>query len=245
MRPYLVDTHCHFDSSEGRAECIAEALQRQVHVIAIGGDENMNTTARESGLPFAQGFTWSIDPTLPLPTYVERQVAIGELGFDFHYEQGPRVARRQRENFDRQIVWAKATGLPIVVHTREADKATYDALHAADLTTTGVIHSYTGDVNFARKLLDLGYYISISGIVTFRNADLLRETAKFIPMDRLLVETDSPYLAPVPLRGQVNRPVNVCVTAAFIAALRGISTDELAQQTTDNAQRLFKLNFDV
>ncbi len=241
MKPLLIDTHCHFDTHEGMAELIAEAAAQQVRLIAIGGDETMNATARDAGVWFAQGYTWSIDPTLPLPSLHERQVAIGEIGFDFHYAQGADVERCQRENFDRQAEWARTSGLPIVVHTREADAATYDALRTAALPATGVIHSYTGDVAFARQLLDLGYYISISGIVTFRNADLLRETAKFIPEDRLLVETDSPYLAPVPLRGQVNRPVNVRVTADFIAALRGVSSEALACATTTNAQRLFKL----
>jgi TatD DNase family protein len=201
----------------------------------------MNAIAAASGTWFTQGYDWSSDPSLPMPSILPRQVGVGELGFDFHYDQGATALARQRANFDRQAEVAREAHLPIIVHTREADEATYDALRAADLPATGVIHSYTGDIPFARQLLDLGYYISISGIVTFRNADMLRETAKYIPEDRLLVETDAPYLAPVPLRGQVNRPVNVRVTADFIAALRGVSKEAFAAMTTANAVRCFNL----
>lgn len=241
MLPLLIDTHCHFDDATTIQKQLEEAIASNVRVIAIGGNEKMNANVITSGTWFTQGFDWSSDPTLPMPPMMPQQVGIGELGFDFHYEQGPVPRQRQRENFERQADLARTTKLPIVVHTREADEVTYEALKVADLPATGVIHSYTGDIPFARKLLDLGYYISISGIVTFRNADMLRETAKFIPNDRLLVETDSPYLAPVPLRGQINRPVNVRVTADFIAALRGVSKDAFATMTTENAIRCFNL----
>lgn len=242
MYPLLIDTHCHFDDPALVQAQLDEAKAANVLVIAIGGNNKMNTTVASSGTWFTQGFDWSSDPTLPMPPCLPKQVGVGELGFDFHYEQGPEALRRQRENFDRQADVARQMQLPIIVHTREADDATYAALQTANLPATGVIHSYTGGIPFARKLLDLGYYISLSGIVTFRNADFLRETAKYIPEDRLLVETDAPYLAPVPLRGQVNRPVNVRVTADFIAALRGLSKEAFATLTTTNAQRCFKLS---
>lgn len=241
MYPLLIDTHCHFDEATTIQTQLNEALAANVKVIAIGGNEKMNANVATSGTWFTQGFDWSSDPTLPMPKILPNQVGVGELGFDFHYEQGPEALQRQCKNFERQAEVARIANLPIVVHTREADEVTYEALRMAKLPATGVIHSYTGDIPFARKLLDLGYYISISGIVTFRNADMLRETAKYIPEDRLLVETDSPYLAPVPLRGQVNRPVNVRVTADFIAALRGCSKDAFAAMTTANAARCFKL----
>jgi TatD DNase family protein len=239
MFPPLIDTHCHFDHAEVLQPWLSEAAAANVTVIAIGGNATMNATAAASGTWFTQGYDWSSDPILPLPEVLPKQVGIGELGFDFHYEQGPAALARQRENFDRQADLARRTGLPIIVHTREADAATFEALKAADLPGRGVIHSYTGGIPFARQLLDLGYFISLSGIVTFRNADALRETAKFIPEDRLLVETDAPYLAPVPFRGQTNRPVNVRTTADFIAALRGLSTVDFAALTTANAKRCF------
>ncbi|MEG1552100.1 MAG: TatD family hydrolase [Kiritimatiellia bacterium] len=244
MEPLLFDTHCHFEGVPSDADELQFAQAENIRVIAVGGNAILNQTAEASGTAFAQGFDWSckkLPETLKIAPAV---CAIGELGFDFHYEQSDSVASIQRQNFEIQAEFARAHNLPIIVHTREADNITYEALRTLALPATGVIHSYTGGIAFARQLLDLGYLLSFSGIVTFRNADILREVVKFVPIESILVETDSPYLAPIPLRGQRNQPKNVRLTANFIAALRGISNESFAQQTSANACRLFILKKD-
>lgn len=251
--PLLIDTHCHFDPEDDAPALLAEAREAGVEVIAVGGSPANNATARASGAPFAVGFDWSCaEAEDPIATAVDaleeaarqhaaRLVAIGELGFDFHYAQGPDVAARQRALFEAQAAVARALECPIIVHTREADALTLETLRALALPKAGVIHSYTGGIPFARQLLDLGYSLSFSGIVTFRNADALREVARFVPDDRILVETDSPYLAPVPLRGRRNRPAYVRATADLLAELRGLPPANFAALTTQNARRLFAL----
>ena len=234
----LIDTHCHFEPEDDAAALLTEAAAADVRVLAVGGSTALNATAAASGAPFAYGFDWSDDAPPTPPPESPRLVAIGELGFDFHWK-GPETADAQRERFDLQAGFARERDLPIIVHTREADGLTLTALRAADLPRTGVIHSFTGDKALARACLDLGYYISLSGILTFRNADALREVARWLPADRMLVETDSPYLAPVPHRGKRNRPAFVAATAACLAELRGLSLPALADLTTANALRLF------
>ena len=168
-----------------------------------------------------------------------RTVAIGETGLDYYYE--PELAEQQRASFAVHLHAAKVTGKPVVIHTRAARADTLSLLREADLANAGVLHCFTEDWDMARAALDMGYYISLSGIVTFRNADALREVARQVPADRLLVETDSPYLAPIPHRGKPNEPQFVCEVAAFLADLRGVSVDTLWQQTSDNFHRLFPL----
>ena len=234
----LIDTHCHFEPEDDAAALLTEAAAADVRVLAVGGSTALNAAAAASGAPFAYGFDWSDDAPPTPPPESPRLVAIGELGFDFHWK-GPETADAQRERFDLQAGFARERDLPIIVHTREADGLTLTALRAADLPRTGVIHSFTGDKALARACLDLGYYISLSGILTFRNADALREVARWLPADRILVETDSPYLAPVPHRGKRNRPAFVAATAACLAELRGLTLPALADLTTANALRLF------
>jgi TatD DNase family protein len=166
-------------------------------------------------------------------------VAIGETGLDYHYE--PDAAELQQRSFRLHLDAARVCGKPVIVHTRAARADTLALLADADLPQAGVLHCFTEDWAMARAALDMGYYISLSGIVTFRNADALREVARQVPPDRLLVETDSPYLAPVPYRGKPNLPQYVHEVAAFIAELRGVSFDTLAEQTTANFKRLFPL----
>lgn len=239
--PLIIDTHCHLEPEDDAAALLLRAAERRVRVIAVGGNAALNRTAEASGTWFTQGLDWGSEGPLPQLERKPKLVAVGELGFDFHYESGPEVAKRQCARVEAQAAFAYAERLPIVVHTREADELTYEVLRSLDLPACGVIHSYTGDIPFARKLLDLGYFISFSGIVTFRNADALRETAKYVPADRILVETDSPYLAPVPLRGRRNQPAFVREVAAVVAAVRGIPVADLAAQTAANAKRLFAL----
>lgn len=168
-----------------------------------------------------------------------RVVAIGETGLDYHYE--PDNASLQRASFDYHLQAARETGKPVIIHTREARKDTLDMLRDADLSETGVLHCFTESWEMARAALDMGYYISLSGIVTFRNAEALREVAKKIPADRLLVETDAPYLTPVPYRGKPNEPQFVCEVATFLADLRGEQLESLWENTTANFHRLFPL----
>jgi len=171
-------------------------------------------------------------------------VGIGEAGLDYFYDKSPRD--RQRQVFATHIEAARQSGLPLIVHSRDAEEDTIAELQAGagqgaqdGKPLRGVIHCFTSTQKLADASLALGFYISLSGIVTFKNAEDLRQVAKSVPLDRLLVETDSPYLAPVPKRGKPNEPSYVKHTAAFVADLLGLSYEALAQQTTANFQRLF------
>jgi len=166
-------------------------------------------------------------------------VAIGETGLDYHYE--PESAALQQASFRLHLDAARITGKPVIVHTREARADTLALLREAALPQAGVLHCFTEDWEMAKAALDIGFYISLSGIVTFRNAEALREVARQVPVDRLLVETDSPYLAPVPHRGKPNLPQYVREVAEYLAVLRGVSYETLAEQTSSNFKRLFPL----
>lgn len=169
----------------------------------------------------------------------KKVIGIGESGLDFFYEYAPRVL--QEENFRAHITAARETGLPLIVHAREADDACLSILRdeMGKGAYPAVIHCFTASRAFALASLDLGFYISISGIVTFKSAKDLQETAKIIPMDRLLIETDAPYLAPVPKRGKPNEPSYVKYTAEFMSNLLDVPYEELAKSTTDNFYNLF------
>jgi TatD DNase family protein len=163
-------------------------------------------------------------------------VAIGEIGLDYHYNHSPREI--QKDVFKRQLYYAKEVNLPVIIHSREAKKDTLKILEESGVTK-GVMHCFSGDMEMAERVMSLGFYISIAGPVTFKNAAKLREIAKAIPDDYLLVETDAPYLTPEPLRGKRNEPAFVVHTAKFIAELRGISYEDIDRITTVNAKRLF------
>jgi TatD DNase family protein len=165
-----------------------------------------------------------------------RVVGIGETGLDFHYDLSPHAV--QEQVFRAHIAASRQSGLPLIIHAREADAEIAAILHA-ETPPPGVLHCFTGTRALAEAALDLGFYISISGIVTFRNAEGLRDIVRDLPLDRLLVETDAPYLAPVPYRGKRNEPAFVAATAAAVAALKGIEPEELAAVTTENFFRLF------
>lgn len=164
-------------------------------------------------------------------------VGIGETGLDYYWCKGDLSWQHQR--FADHIQAANESGLPVIVHTRDAAEDTLRILKECH-TNSGVIHCFSEDVAFAKAALDLGLYISFSGIVTFKNAPLIQEAAKYVPADRILVETDAPFLAPVPKRGKQNEPSYVRYTAEFVANLRGESLETLAQNTSDNFYRLFK-----
>ncbi len=169
-----------------------------------------------------------------------RVVAVGEVGLDYHYEHSPRGA--QRDAFRWWVALARRRALPLVIHTREAADDTLAILREEGARDVGgVIHCFSEDTAFARATLDMGFDLSLSGVVTFRNAENLRAVARTIPLDRLLIETDSPYLAPIPHRGQRNEPAFLSATAHHLAGTLGISEADLRAQTTVNAVRRFGL----
>ena len=167
-------------------------------------------------------------------------VGVGETGLDYHYDLSPRDA--QRDSFRRSLRIARAVGKPVVVHVREADADCAAILAEEGLPEAGgVIHCFTGDWPAARTYLDLGMHVSVAGIVTFKTAGEIREAVRLVPRDRLLVETDSPFLAPVPFRGKRNEPAHVIHVASKVAEVWGVSPGEVAEVTTANVKRLFRL----
>lgn len=168
-------------------------------------------------------------------------VAIGETGLDFYHEghDAGSVQDAQLDSFSAHLSLAKELSLPVVVHTRNARQQTLDAIRAADSSSGGVLHCFTEDWDMASQALDMGYYVSISGIVTFRNADNVREVARRLPLDRLLVETDSPWLAPMPHRGRPNEPRYVVDVYHYLAELRGEPVEQLAAAVWSNFHQLF------
>lgn len=184
---------------------------------------------------------------VPEPTYEElveraaheKVIAIGETGLDYYRLKEP--LNWQRERFALHLEVSRDAGLPSIIHTRSAIEDTYGIMRELDAGQTGgVMHCFSENWNEAKRALDLGFYISLSGIVTFKNAEEVQEVATKVPLDRLLIETDSPYLAPVPYRGKVNDPSLVVHVAECIAQLRGIRAADVAKQTTDNFYQLFK-----
>jgi TatD DNase family protein len=167
-----------------------------------------------------------------------RIVAVGEIGLDYFYNHSPHDV--QRAVFRRQMDLAKEFGLPVEIHTRDAEKDTIDILKDYVGQVKGLMHCFTGTQWLADEALKLGYNISISGVVTFKNADSLRATVKTVPLDRLHIETDAPFLTPVPFRGKKNEPALMIHTAQVVADLKGVSIEELARQTSENALTLFR-----
>ncbi|OAM18279.1 DNAase [Eikenella corrodens] len=248
----LIDSHCHLNfpdlaqrlpevlanmAEAGVDKAIAISVSRQsfeeVHAIAQNYPNIYATVGIHPDDPEAEEF--SLEELLERAAR-PKVVAIGETGLDYHWCKGDLAWQHQR--FALHIEAANRSGLPLVVHTRDAAEDTMRLLreHQAH---AGVIHCFTEDVHTAKLALDLGFYISFSGIVTFKNATAIQEAARYVPLDRLLVETDAPYLAPVPKRGKPNEPAYVRHTAAFVAQLRGDSLENIAQATTANCLRLF------
>ena len=167
-------------------------------------------------------------------------IAIGETGLDYHY--APETKELQLDSFKKHIKVAKELNKPLIIHTRSAQKDTLDLLRSEDAGDVGgILHCFTESWDMAKQAVDLGFYISFSGIVTFKNASALREVAKLVPDDKFLIETDAPYLAPVPHRGKENQPAYVVEVAKHLASIRGQSVETIAKLSTDNFNRLFKL----
>jgi TatD DNase family protein len=252
----LIDSHCHLNYP-GLVEDEAGVLER-ARARGVAGFLNISTRQREWADVVAaaerHADVWAsigvhpheadAHPDLGTATLVEaaahpRVVAIGECGLDYYYDKSDRDSQKAR--FRAQIEAARDAGLPLIIHTRDAEEDTAAILseEAARGGVRGVLHCFTGTQWLAERGLEIGFYISLSGIVTFKNAKELQEVAKSVPEDRLLVETDSPFLAPVPNRGKSCEPAFVADTAAFVAGLRGTSVDQLGATTTDNFYRLF------
>lgn len=253
----FVDSHCHLNYAgvaERQQEVLAAARAAGVTTMlnistrAAEWDAVLATAEREPDVWASVGIHPHDADThddIETALLVEkaghpRIVGIGETGLDFYYDKSDRD--RQRASFRRHIAAARATGLPLIVHSREAEADTIAILgeEMGKGAFTAVIHCFTGSADLARAMLDLGFSISLSGIVTFKNAADLRETARLIPRDRLLIETDSPFLAPVPHRGKPCEPAFVTDTARFLAGELDWNIEDLAEATTGNFFNLFK-----
>ena len=252
----LVDSHCHLNY-KGLVED-QDAVIARARAAGVGTMLNISTRASEWDAVIA---TAERDPDIWATVGIHpheadahpdidtgkliaaashpKVIGIGETGLDYYYDHSDRD--RQKSSFRSHIAASRETGLPLIVHTRDAEQDTAEILadEMGKGAFTGIIHCFTASADFAEKALALGLHISLSGIVTFKNAKDLQETAKNIPEDRLLVETDAPFLAPVPHRGKTCEPAYVADTANFIAGLRGISREELESRTSDNFFRMF------
>ncbi len=253
----LVDSHCHLDYpplAEDLNGVLARAGQAGVtHMLTIGtklrdfprvralADQHPNVFCSVGIHPHeAENEAADVTRLVELTAH-PKVIGIGETGLDYYYDKSPR--EKQQANFRAHIRAAQQSGLPLIVHTRDADDDTARLLAEATNEgppVRGVLHCFTSSRWLAERAIELGFYISISGIITFKNAETLRETVRALPIERLLVETDSPYLAPVPMRGKPCEPAYVAYTAAKVAELKGISVDELARHTTANFFTLFQ-----
>ncbi|MDB5362173.1 MAG: TatD-related deoxyribonuclease [Rhodospirillales bacterium] len=252
----LVDSHCHLDFedfADERGEVIARARRAGVGTLVtictkITEFPSIRAIAETDpdiwctvGIHPHEAASQPDTDEAALVEYVghPKVIGVGECGLDYHYDYAPRD--RQAEVFRTHARAARRAGVPMVVHTREADADTARLLteESDGGRLAGVLHCFTSGRELAMHGLDLGFYVSFSGIITFKSAADLREIVKAVPLDRLLVETDAPYLAPVPMRGKRNEPAFVVHTAAAIAAMKGVSAEELASITTENFHRLF------
>jgi TatD DNase family protein len=253
---FLVDSHCHLDFPElaaqqddvvarARAAGVGHFLTICTHVTKF--DQIKAVAEKYPDISCTVGIhpheaanepAVDVDKLLTLSRH-EKVVGFGETGLDFFYEHSPRV--EQETSFRTHIAAAREAKLPIVIHTRDADVEMAEILkdEMGKGAFTGLIHCFSSGQELAQLAVDLGLYISISGIVTFKKADALRDVVKTVPLGRLLVETDSPYLAPMPHRGKTNEPAFVTQTAKMVAQLKNVGSEELAAQTTNNFFNLF------
>ena len=255
----LVDSHCHLDRLDlapygddlscaiaaardvgvDHMLCVAISLAKLPDVLSIAEEyEGVHASVGVHPLQDSDADV-TVEQLVALAQH-PKVVAIGETGLDYFYDKDR--AAEQQVQFVKHMQAAKACRKPVIIHTRDAQQDTLDIIRAeGDPELAGVLHCFTESWDMAKQAMDLNYYISLSGIVTFNNATELREVAKKIPLERLLIETDSPYLAPVPFRGKKNEPKYVAKVAEFLAQLRGISVDELAAITRQNYFRLFNI----
>ena len=254
----LFDTHAHLDQEEfdaDRDDVVRRAAQAGVtRIVAVGTTAPTSRRCVELAHQFAGVFAAvGIQPNYTAQVEAgdwdlvvreaqdPRVVALGETGLDRHWDYAPLAV--QQDFFDRHLRLSQQRGLPFIVHTRESDAEVLAMLREARTRgpLLGVMHSFTGSAQAAAECVELGLWISFAGMVTFKKSDALRAVAASVPADRIVIETDSPYLAPHPLRGKRNEPANLVHTAAVVAEVRGLSVEEFSRQTTANACRLFGL----
>tara|TARA_B110000196_G_scaffold307445_1_gene307088 strand:+ start:349 stop:1125 length:777 start_codon:yes stop_codon:yes gene_type:complete len=254
----FIDTHCHLDKLDSTPEeAVNEAKDAGVkRMLTISVDEPSLDFVSNAVQQFpevygsvgfhphdASAMSDSLENKIrQLAQDEDKLIAIGEIGLDYHYLSCP--VEVQQRVFRQQLMLAEELNLPVVMHSREAEADTLNILKEIPVKSLGVAHSFTSSFEMARTLVEMGWYLGINGIVTFKNTEDLREVVRWLPLEKMLLETDSPFLTPVPFRGKPNKPAHIPVIATFISELRDISLQELAEQTNENAQRLFKLPYE-
>jgi TatD DNase family protein len=258
----FTDSHCHIDGPEydaDREEVIARAHAAGVTTMLNVGTGDPHSGAFERAVALAEKHeeiycAIGVHPhdaklfdnaaqqrLIDLANQCGRVIAWGEIGLDYHYDHSPRDV--QREVFRRQLLIARELQLPVVIHSRDADDDTIEILrgHSTNRNHAGVLHCFGGTLKMAEQAIDLGFYVSFAGNLTFKKADDLRAIAQALPLDRLLIETDCPYLTPVPFRGKRNEPARVVETARLLAELKGLKIADIARITTENFGKLFAI----
>ncbi len=252
----MIDSHCHLDRLKSPLDStLAQAREAGVQqflnvCINLENFGIVLQIAKNDDDIFASVGVHPNEMELPEPTVDDlisradhpKIVAIGETGLDYHYITEPEQIERQQARFRTHIAAAKQCKKPLIIHTREAQADTLQIMREENVQEVGgVMHCFTENWEMAQQALELGFYISFSGIVTFKNAEQIREVVRNVPEDKMLIETDSPYLAPIPYRGKSNQPLFVVEVAKKVAELRGLSLEEIDQITTENFQHLFKI----
>jgi TatD DNase family protein len=260
MRKYLVDSHCHLNYPglyDEVSNVISEANTSGVKImqtictkmseISILKDisnsyHNIFYSVGVHPLYVNENQVVEVDALIDLVKADKKITGIGETGLDYYKASDESILKIQRESFDNHITAAQVTGLPLIIHTRDAESDTYDMLSNNMIKNqfSGVLHCFTGSMELAMKAVELGLYVSASGIITFKNADEIREVFKKLPLERILIETDSPFLAPVPYRGKTNKPSYVVEVARCLSEIRDIEFDDVVKSTTRNFHTLFK-----
>jgi TatD DNase family protein len=252
----VIDSHAHLemgDFDRDREEVLRRALEAGLtHIITVGTDLESSLKAIELAEKYdfifptvgchphnAKDLDSRLLETLVSLASKHKVVAWGEIGLDFFHRHSP--PHKQMEAFEQQLNVAARLGLPVVIHSRESDRQVYDILKKRSENHGGVIHCFSGTYDLAMAFVEMGYLISIPGTVTYKNAAVTQEVAKKVPLESLIIETDAPFLAPVPFRGKRNEPAYVIHTANRIAELRQISLEELAHHASENTKRLFRL----
>jgi TatD DNase family protein len=253
----FIDSHAHIDGTEfdvDRDEVITRAHAAGVSTILNVGTGNPHTDALDRAVELgkvqesiytaigthphdARHYDAAAEAKIKNLINNDHVIAWGEIGLDFHYDNSPRDV--QVDVFKRQLLAARECDLPVVIHTREAEAETIDILQSTECR--GVFHCFSGSMELAQKAIEIGFMISFSGIVTFKKADELREIAKQVRLDRLLIETDCPYLTPIPYRGKRNEPAYVVEVARCLAALHAVDLEEMGRITTENFNRFFEI----
>ena len=253
----LFDSHCHLENGRFESD-LPEVMARMEDAgvrrcILAGSDMETSEQIVKMTQQYANVYgvvgihphdakTWTDDCAQQIADWTkeERIVGVGEIGLDYYYDHSPRDV--QQEVFVKQLLLARQLDLPAVFHVRDAHGDVLSILRAhRNELPAGVVHCYSGSVESAREYLDMGFYISFAGPITFKNANTLLDAAAYVPADRILVETDSPYLAPVPMRGRRNEPTFVQYVAQKVAELRGVTAEEMAQTAFENTCRLFRI----